>query len=214
MKTIPREAGRVTYSTEIRNLKKLKLNERQRAVIVGSILGDGCLCENWSKTNYRLLITQSVDQKAYVFWKYSILSDLILSEPRYYKRTNSLTVRTISHPELTKLRDIFYPQGKKIIPPTIAELIKDPITIAVWFMDDGNVSRGGNYIHGYHLNTQSFSEQENHLLAEALKTNYGIECTVQSNHAYKRLFVRAQSRQQFVSLVKEHVIPSMKYKLG
>ena len=66
MKVIPREAGRVTYSTEIRDLKKIGFDEYQRAVIIGSILGDGCLCENWSKTNYRLLIMHSVDQKEYI----------------------------------------------------------------------------------------------------------------------------------------------------
>ncbi|MEN9524540.1 MAG: endonuclease family [Candidatus Parcubacteria bacterium] len=110
---IPRETRRVTYSTEIRNLKKLGFNEFQKAVIIGTILGDGCLCENWSKTNYRLLIMHSVDQKEYILWKYSILKQWILSEPRFYSKNNSLTIHTISHPELTGLHGIFYRDNKK-----------------------------------------------------------------------------------------------------
>ena len=79
MKAIPREAGRITYSTEIRNLKNIKIDDFQKAVIIGSILGDGNLNGNWSKTNYRLKISHSVKQSEYVWWKYEILKDLVLT---------------------------------------------------------------------------------------------------------------------------------------
>lgn len=213
MKVIPREAGRVTYSTEIRKLKKLKLSDYQKQVIIGCILGDGCLSENWSKTNFRLQITQSINQKDYVFWKYSILRNLILSEPRYYFRNQSLTIRTISHKELTELRNIFYIQNKKIIPANIAKMLS-PLILAVWFMDDGNVFKTQNYIHGYNLNTQSFTKQENQTIVNALKDNYDIECNIQKNNGYVRIFIRAQSRKKFVSLIEKYVIPSMRYKFG
>lgn len=175
MKEIPREAGRVTYSTEIRNLKKVEFNEYQRAVIIGSILGDGCLCENWSKTNYRLLMMHSVDQKEYILWKYSILKQCILSEPRFYDGNKSLTIRTISHPELTMLRNIFYPNGKKIIPLNIIEYIENPLTIAIWFMDDGNAVLRKKKLCGYHINSQSFTYDENHLISKVLNDLYSIE---------------------------------------
>ena len=60
MKAIPREAGRITYSTDIRNLKKLRITDIQKAVVIGSILGDGNLNSNWSNTNYRLKISHSI----------------------------------------------------------------------------------------------------------------------------------------------------------
>ena len=214
MKVIPREAGRITYSTEIRNLKKIRFNEYQREVIIGCILGDGCLCENWSGTNYRLLVRQGIAQKEYLLWKYSILKNWVLSESRYHTLTRSLMFRTISHPELTELRKIFYPENKKSVPINITELIRSPITLAVWFMDDGDILKTNKHIHGYHLNTQSFSKDENELLARALKIVHGIECTIQKNNGYVRLFIRAQSREKFVSIIKEIVIPSMQYKLG
>src|SRR3990167_2659959 len=179
MKVIPREARRITYSSEIRNLKSLPFDKRQLAVIVGSILGDGCLMSNWSRTNYRLQIRHSVDKKDYLIWKK------------------------------------FYPKGKKMIPSDISELVQNPLTLAVWFMDDGNiVSKRKGYIHGYHLNTQSFTSLENQSLISSLKTIHGIECSVQKNNGYTRLFIRAQSRNRFVSLVKRYIIQSMKYKLG
>lgn len=60
---IPREAGRVTYSTNIRALKRIPMSELQ-SLITGSLLGDVCLHENWSKTNYRLQVRHSKDQEA------------------------------------------------------------------------------------------------------------------------------------------------------
>jgi len=170
---------------------------------------------NWSRTNYRLQIRHSVDQKDYLIWKYKILKKWILSKPKFYEKTNSLTVKTISHPQLTQLWNKFYPKGKKMIPSDISELVQNPLTLAVWFMDDGNiVSKRNGYIHGYHLNTQSFTSLENQSLISSLKTIHGIECSVQKNNGYTRLFIRAQSRNRFVSLVKRYIIQSMKYKLG
>lgn len=215
MKIIPREAGRVTYSTEIRNLKKLKFSDYQRAVIIGSVLGDGCLCENWSKTNYRLLITQNIGQKDYILWKFSILKDFILSEPRYYKRTNSLTIRTISHPELTELRSLFYQGRKKIIPSNIAEFIRDPVTVAVWFMDDGNAAkRLGSVVRAFNLNTQSFTLAENKLLLKAFNNIWQIHPSINMNHGYPRLYIGINDALKFVKIVKPYILPQMKYKIG
>src|SRR3989344_948133 len=209
MKAIPMEAGRVTYSTEIRNLKKINFSGYERAVIIGSILGDGCLCENWSKTNYRLIISHSVDQKEYIDWKYKILKQWILTAPRFYERNRSLTIRTISHPELTTLRNVFYLNGKKIIPKNSFELIKNPVVLAVWFMDDGNVNNDG-----YNLNTQSFSQEENSFLVEILKKEYGIICSIEKNKGYSRLYIWKRSAEAFRQIINDFVVPSLRYKLG
>ena len=215
MKIIPREAGRITYSTEIRNLKKINFSEQQRAVIIGSILGDGCLCDNWSKTNSRLIISHSIDQKEYIEWKYEILKQWILTEPRYYDKNRSLTIRTISHPELTKLRDIFYVDGIKVIPNTISELIKNPLTLAVWFMDDGNVIKRAGKLLGFHINTQSFTENENKILVNELKKYYGFDSILEKNHNKYRLCIsREKSRVIFADIVKPYIHESLLYKLG
>lgn len=111
---IPREAGRITYSTNIRKLKLLPLNDIQRAVAIGSILGDGNLSSNWSNTNYRLKISHSIKQTDYILWKYEILKDFVLTKPCVYKKTKSISFRTISHNEFTKFYKLFYSFGKKL----------------------------------------------------------------------------------------------------
>ena len=212
---IPREAGRITYSANIRKMKRVLLDEYQKAVIIGSILGDAYLEANWSKTNYRMGIRHSVDQEKYVQWLYEILKPLVLTPPQYYEHTRSTWFRTISHPELSEWQKIFYRDKKKIVPETIAEYLSHPVTMAVWFMDDGNVARQkGDDTCGYHLNTQSFTIVENELLQGTLKSVWDIECTLQKNNGYTRLYILKSSAKKFRSIVESYVIPELAYKLG
>lgn len=215
MKVIPREAGRITYSTEIRNLKHIPFTEIQKSVIIGNILGDGCLCENWSKTNYRMIISHSIDQKEYIYWKYNILQKYILTSPRLNPKVKSLTIRTISHRDLAEFREQFYVDGKKIIPKNIKEALSIPLVLAVWFMDDGNKVVRNNKLLGYHLNTQSFTYDENQLLADTLKELYGIEATIEKNKNKYRLAVwKNVSRNIFRKTIECFILPSMKYKIS
>ena len=215
MKVIPREVRRITYSAKIRELKKrLALSPDQRSLVIGSVLGDGYLEPNWSRTNYRLKVQHSAQQKDYVLWKHSLLSDWALTEPKEQLVNCSIRFRTISHPELTKFRELFYRGNKKIIPEDIAKLL-DPFALAVWFMDDGGKLTGKGRLRGYYLNTQSFSENQNKVLVKALSEKLGIKgVSVQANHGYKRLFIGAYGRNRLRELIDPHVIPTMRYKLS
>ena len=211
---IPREARRIAYSTDIRNRKRIELDEYQKAIIVGTILGDACLHENWSKTNSRLQIRHSIAQKEYVLWKYEALKSLVLTAPQHYGRTNSVWFRTISHPDLTKLQQIFYRDGKKIIPKNIKQFLKSPLTMAVWFMDDGNARRDKGRLCSYNINTQSFTATENSILQKELKKIWNIETNLHSNHGYQRLYIKSQSVKRFTEIIKPHVLPSLSYKIS
>jgi len=44
---------------------------------------------------------------------------------------------------------------------------------------------------------------------------YGIRCTLERNHKYFRLAIyQKQSRNAFAALIREHLLPSMVYKIG
>lgn len=215
MKIIPREARRITYSTKIRALKKLNLSALQKSVLIGSALGDGNLELNWSKTNYRLRIGGSEKQKDYIFWKYNILKDIVLTEPKYNQSTKSFHFSTISHPEITELGKIFYNGSKKVLPDKISELLKDQTAVAIWFMDDGNAIKRSGKIYGYHFNTQSFSKEENVSLAQTLENVYGIESMLEINHGrYRIRIMRKNSREILKKIIRNKILGSMQYKIG
>jgi hypothetical protein len=216
IRVIPREAKRITYSSEIRKLKTVPFAPEQLSIVNGALLGDGCLHTAWAGTskNYRFAKTHSIKQKEYVDWTYKKLQPFVLSRPWLYKPVQSLKLRTISHPELTILRDRYYPNGKKILPDNIEAIIKDPLSLAVWFMDDGNSMTAHGVTHGYHINTQSFSRKENERLVTLFLKTRGLHCTLQKNNGRVRIYIRSRSKYKFANIVYEHMIPSMQYKLG
>ncbi len=211
---IPREAGRITYSTNIRAMKRIPITDIQRAIVVGSILGDACLSSNWSKTNYRLQIRHSKDQEAYVNWKYENIKEFVLTAPQHYERTRSVWFRTISHPDFSSMYRLFYKDGKKIVPDSIAQLIAEPITMAVWFMDDGNARKENEKVCAYHLNTQSFSFEENQLLQTMLRKVWNVDSSIQLNHGYFRLYIGVKDMSVFREIIRPFILPSLQYKIG
>ena len=211
----PRESRKITYSSEIRHLKTVPFTERQKAIVIGSVLGDACLHPNWSSTNYTLKITRSEKQKDYIDWQSEQLKPFVLTPPRWYEKTRSYTVRTISHSDLSSLYREFYPDGKKVLPAKIQEYIQNPLTLASWFMDDGNAKRRNGVIGGYNLNTQSFTKAENETLASCFNNLFGIKARVEKNNGYFRIGIYAsESCRIFKEMFEENVIPSMQYKFG
>jgi len=75
-------------------------------------------------------------------------------------------------PCLTKLRELFYPNGIKIVPHNIFELLT-PIALAHLIMGDGSVSR-----HGLIICTNSYSVQDVVRLMNVLMIRYRLECTI------------------------------------
>ena len=189
--------------------KRLSLSDIQKATLIGSLLGDGYLSGSLrDRINYRLEINHSVKQREYVLWKYEIFSEWILSLPKYRSKTRSLRLRTISHPELTFFHELFYSDGRKIIPNNIGAILRDPLTLAVWFMDDG--TRIKDY--GVTINSQSFNETENNLLQKVLLKNFGISSSLHNDKGNKRLYIGRHSVENFIKIVNPFVLPSMKYK--
>lgn len=216
-KAIPRESKRITYSSEIRALKSVPFSNRQKSIIQGSLLGDGCLHAGWPGTsvNYVFAKTHSVKQSEYVDWICTELKPFVLKKPYLYEPVQSLKLRTISHPDLTELRPVFYENGKKRLPRTIEHIIADPLAIAVWFMDDGNARLWNGKFVGYNLNTQSFTFEENRRIAQLFRLTHQIEPIVVRNNGYFRLSIGKQdSCRRFRKLIEAKVIPSMAYKLG
>ena len=214
---IPRESKRITYSSEIRALNLIPFSAEQISIVKGSLLGDGCLHTAWPGTskNYVFSKMHSVKQKEYIEWVHERLQPFAHNPLRLYEPTKSIRLRTISHSALTVLRQVFYPNGKKILPYDIADIIADSLALAVWFMDDGNAIRRGGVVGGYHLNTQSFNLDEHNRLVRCFSKVHEINANIEKNNGYYRLSIcQKASREKFKSLAEPFVVDSMRYKFG
>ena len=146
------------------------LTDRQKSIITGKLLGDGSLRK---KSNTLLEVNHSAKQKDYVFWQYKLLKNLVSTGPKHRKSGENrfsyrFTTKSIS--ELNPFYSQFYEQkGYKAIPDN---LNLDPLSLAVWFMDDGSKSRSAVY-----LNTQQFDLNSQEILRNKLET-LGIDSSL------------------------------------
>ena len=184
------------------------LTQLQKSFLIGTLLGDGYIRQIKGRRNAFLEVNHSITQKEYVEWKYKILKNLVRSGPKSrYGNGARIAYRffTKQHPEFTKMMDLFYKDKKKCIP----DLVLDPISLAVWYMDDGSRCSKDNV----YLNTQQFSKDDQYKLLEFLG-KMGLSGTLNKDKQYYRIRLKTSSIPKLFGIIKKYIIPSMKYKIG
>ena len=196
--------------------EKINADNNLKQFVIGSLLGDGCISIT-QKDHYNNCISfgHSLKQYDYLIWKSEFLKRYNLSSGKITTSTQvsnryklgfctSYYFKSKRHPVFSEYRDVFYLNGKKILP---VDLIKqmDAFALAIWYMDDGNVCT-----RSYQISTNNFTVEECYQLIDILKTNFDINATVDLN---KRLYIRTDSKQKFENLIKPYIIPCMSYKL-
>ena len=83
-----------------------------------------------------------------------------------------------------------------------------PLSLAVWFMDDGCKSWRAVY-----LNTQQFDMQSQQKLIQILKAQYEIEASLNRDKKYYRLRITVESVEKFKHIISPFVLPCFLYKL-
>ncbi|MGB9707183.1 MAG: LAGLIDADG endonuclease [Microgenomates group bacterium] len=184
--------------------------KRQLEIIVGCILGDGYLRQIAGRSDAFLEVNHSFKAKEYVDWKYQELKDFVKSAPKTRQQNKNdlkLAYRffTQEHPQLTKLFNQFYANGKKIIPKNFS---LTPLTLAVWYMDDGSKTKKGDV----YLNCQQFDLKSQKRLLHSLRM-LKIRARLNKDKRFYRIRILKESQEKFFSIIKPFIQPSMKYKL-
>lgn len=196
----------------------MELSDRQRAIIIGSLLGDTCLERNGIR--YRLRMEHSNAQKEYVLWKCHMFAGFVTNASPMKVEAFHLVQKKkyVSWRMYTKTLGVFntfaeqfYFNGKKVLPKNLDKILTDPLSIAVWFMDDGYKRNDCN---AFRISTDSFSLEENKLLQKMLVKNFGIQCSVHKKGAYWNLYIPQKFAKDFVALVKPYILPSFSYKIA
>lgn len=183
------------------------LSQVQRSVVLGSLLGDGYLRILKGRNNAFLEINHAYSQKEYVDWKYSLPKSIVKSPPK--RRINNgkrVAYRffTRQNEVLTELHKQFYVQNTKIIP----HIVLDPLSLAIWYMDDGSQCRASDV----YLNSQHFDLESQMNLLSALE-KLGLQARLNKDKKYYRIRFLKSSLIHLKNLVRQHIIPSMRYKL-
>lgn len=217
-------AGLLTLSFSLND----PLSSRQKAIILGNVLGDGHLQISANGESTRLRFTHSMKQKEYVRWQYKNLDWLCkkVKEPyetKTKKGYSECIAYTSYQAELLTYHKFFYqatgldkPKYRKIVPENLSKHLKDPLSLMVWYLDDGTLRDDTG---ACRLATQSFTEEENWILQDCLQKNFNVKSVLEKwpNNQYNlSIPKRGGHSKNFLSLfdnVVKKEIPSMRYKV-
>lgn len=199
----------------IREIKqKLSLTKRQRAILAGLVLGDGHLETQTRGRTYRLKVEHGVAQSDYVRWLHNEFKKWIPGG--IYSRVRkmpSIGFTTYSHNVFRSYAKQFYDEnGRKRMPIEIYKLLS-PLTLAIWFMDDG--SRKSAKHKTYVIHSLGYTRADLEIVQSALKQKLDISAVLHSQKGKSwRLYIPSNSAKRFEELIGKYVvkIPSMKHK--
>ena len=193
------------------------MDQLHKNILVGSILGDGWLNKP-SRLGAHWTIKYDDKSLIYLEWLYSMMNELFPSGIKAKKNYHQHFIFSKSSSELAEFRNIFYPNGKKIVPKQIKFLLTDPLSLAIWYMDDGSLDKRDKYHFNATIATFCFSYKECELLAETLKNNFDVEArvhksTMRGKEQY-RLYVVSRSMDRFINIIRPYIQPCFLYKIA
>lgn len=211
------------------HLRKIPFSKLHKEIIVGSLLGDGCVHKQRKKSNnlYKYYLSHSKKQEEYFLWKFNGLSPFFT---KYYeidaklktsdKIYQQLKSTSIGHPEFKRYYDMFYDKdGTKHVPKNI-DLYLNPLVMSIWFMDDGSLNSKGRGLKGSNLRICSlnFTYEDHIVLKDAIKACFDINTKIgaynRNGRPYYYISFNKRNSILLKNLIEPYVLPSMLYKLN
>ncbi len=202
------------------------LSDRARAIILGSLLGDGSLKKQDRYANANLQIRHSDRQKEYFQWKVSELKEIAgpqavnVQRPDGYSIHPKLRFKSRALPALSELHGRTHEKNTLRMRRAWLNTMT-PLSLAVWWCDDGSlIGVGGR--RGVFC-TDGFDRQSVQMLSRYLKVAWGINTIVApvgrkrdgKQEHYWRIWIRSQEElKKFLRIILPHIpVPSMIYKV-
>lgn len=216
--------------TIFQEIRETPMTKEQKAIVLGSVLGDGCLKLAPHSKNARLTIGHSIMQFEYLKWKCEKLTPfsrkITLDQKAKTKiisgkESNSKDFYkffTIAHPDITDFYNRYVVGGKKRINKSIINEL-DIVSLSIWFADDGSVYVDKrNNVPTCMLATNSFSYEEQLLLVESLRKFFSgtIKIDIQGNDGRTDLYIRmykTEDIKNFLAMISSVLPDCVHYKL-
>jgi hypothetical protein len=199
---------------------QFNLSPDLKAILVGLLLGDLYARKRTKTGNTLLMFEQGIVHKDYIYHLYDLFSNYCRTAPKLKirapdKRTgvtySSIRFQTYSLPCFNELFHMFYPEGPKVVPSNIAELLT-PLSLAYWISDDGSFCKTKSIVT---LCTESFTLEEVTLLANTLNTKWDLKCYInKTNNGGFRILIPRKSLPVLQSLLKDIMPSMMEHKIG
>lgn len=199
--------------------QSMQLTDEQKEILVGTLLGDAYLERAKPTHNARVQFLQTFPGHAeYLTILYVKFMNLAISPPKVVirkadKRTGNVYCEMVwkspTYPCLNMFHDMFYVNGKKVVPANIGDLLTAR-ALAYWIMDDGGKGNYGETI----LHTRSFTLAEVQLLQVALMTNFSLRTRlIEKTPGQWVIVIPVKQERPLKDIVGIYMCRSMLYKI-
>jgi recombination protein RecA len=215
-----RSAGELIVGDRVLQASTEYLSDFQWEVLLGGLMGDGALSPTRSGNGARFRWGHGAKQAEYSDWKASLFANVAVSRSTNAKGAVFHDVQPLR--ELAELRDAVYVGGKKVLSDDYLKRLS-PLSLAVWYMDDGTFASRSN---GLQTRTQGGSGRSE-LCVEALSADsgvrlqhyladaWGISAVLTERGKLQKSYLQFPTAEtpKFHALIAPFVHPSMEYKL-
>lgn len=181
------------------------MDDNQRQIVLGSLLGGGFLCSG-AKNNYFCMRHQH-KHLPWLQTKAKEISYYAAATPWYMSGT-TCTWRSVSHPIFTELRNFCYPEGKKKMCMEWLDQMRD-IGLAVWYGDSGTLI--GRKQKNACLRTQSFGLEGNQII-ERYFNEVDIPCKINKSRSSHIIVFTVPGTEALIRMISPW-LPKNRYSM-
>lgn len=196
-------------------MPEVELLTSERQVLLGSLLGDGRLNLGKRYINAYYFEVHSIRQRKYLEWKAPFLKKFHAKIGEHTATSRGKTYSkchlwTRVSPYLTQLHSELYPNGRKIVLPSVLSEL-NPLGLAIWFCDDGSY-RYRNKSACLCTDGYDFSSQV--VIQSWLQKIWGISSNVVKSGPNYRIDCSPIAAKKLINLIAPHIPNCMRYKVG
>lgn len=196
-----------------KKLSQISLSKEGKSLILGSLLGDGCLKIYKGYKNAKFSIRHTNDQKNYLLWKVEklrethVLGTVSKGKPDGVSNQIKWIFQSNVSSQLTEIHEITHKKNQKRVKRKWLNHLT-PLGLAIWWFDDGSLichRRRGVFC------TDNFTEKECVLLKNYLSKVWKIRVTIHPIHRkatgkkYFRIWICNSELQKFLNLIVLYV---------
>lgn len=172
------------------------LNDLQRDLIIGSLLGDGHIGKTDNHVNYYFTIGHGVKQKEYLKSKLSIVENLCNENPLKHRKYEDNEYYSFN----TKALSLFNEYKSLTIEEMISNLNENSLTI--WFLDDGS-----NDKNTFSISAKRFNKKELYYAKGILEGKFGIKSSEhflnKNDDIHKGLLFNRENSEKLATLIRQ-----------
>lgn len=189
------------------------------SILYGGLLGDISAERRNNGTGTRFSFQQESTHLSYLIWLHEKISSLGYCNPKLPlvqtrlgkggKVRKYARFHTWTYSNLNWIQEEWYEDKIKKVPLSLKKYF-NPLSLSIWIMDDG-----GKVSKGLKLATNNFKYEDCLFLSTLLWEKFNLKSSVQSAGTTNQycIYIWKQSMPLLRYIVKDHIIPSMKYKI-